>query len=132
MIREMKLEDLLEVKNLMQSTDHSWHKSWTDETLERAFKFSQGESLVYVEEDKIVGCIFAFDFGFRGYISGLVVHEEMRHRGIASLLVKNVEERFRKRNCELIIADIVPTADKFYDKLQWRKPWAELRCKTLR
>lgn len=131
MIREMRREDLPFVKSLMQSVPCFWHDCWTDNTLEKAFNFSGNSSFVYEQENKIIGCIFAYDFGFRGYIAGLVVSEEMRNKGIGKNLVEHVKNMLEENGCELIIADVLKSSESFYKKLGWRNPKSILLCKRL-
>jgi ribosomal protein S18 acetylase RimI-like enzyme len=131
MIRKMRIEDLPFVKSLMQSIPRFWHEVWTDETLERAFAASEDLAFVYESDRQIVGCIFGYDLGFRAYIGGLAISEEMRNREIGKKLLQNVEDVLKKRGCELIIADIWKSAEPFYRKLGWGEPQAVLLRKRL-
>ncbi|MCK4252365.1 GNAT family N-acetyltransferase [candidate division WOR-3 bacterium] len=131
MIRKMRIEDLPFVKSLMQSIPLFWHDVWTDKTLERAFAASEDLALVYELDHQIVGCIFGYDLGFRAYIGGLAISEEMRNRGIGKELLQYVEDVLKKRGCELIIADIWKSAEPFYRKLGWEEPQAVLLRKRL-
>ena len=131
MIRKTELKDLPLIKVLMESEEGFWHNVWTKDTLSQSFRASNGLAIVYEEESNIIGFVFGYNLGFRGYISALFVKKEHRNKGIARLLLKHIEGRLRKENCELIIADINPKAEVFYDKLGWKKPYAKLYCKRL-
>jgi len=131
MIRKMKREDLPLVKSLMQSIPHFWHNVWTDETLERALVISGDLAFVYESDHQIVGCIFSYNLGFRAYVGGLAISEEMRNRGIGKKLLQYVENVLREQGCELIIADVWKSAEPFYRKLGWGKPQAVLLRKRL-
>lgn len=131
MIREMRREDLPFVKSLMQSIPYFWHDCWTDNTLEKAFNLSGAVPFVCEEKNKIVGCIFAYDFGFRGYIAELVTSEEMHNKGIGKSLIEHVENILRENGCELIIADVLESSEPFYKKLGWGYPKSILLRKRL-
>ena len=131
MIREMRKEDLPDVKLLMQSIPYFWHECWTDETLEKAFSVSGALIFIYELRKQIVGCIFAYDFGFRAYIAELAVSEQVRNCGIAKSLLEHVNSILKERKCELIIADVWETAESFYKKLGWENPKAVLIRKRL-
>ncbi|WP_061994795.1 GNAT family N-acetyltransferase [Clostridium sp. ATCC 25772] len=131
MIRKMKKEDLLYVKQLMQSIPDFWHPNWNNKTLEKAFNSSNAIVFVYEIENKIVGCIFAYDFGFRAYIAKLAVSKEMQKHRIGSKLLEHVENILMERNCELIMTDALPSSESFYLKLGWTHPYAKLVRKRL-
>ena len=131
MLRKMKREDLFSVKHLMQSIPYFWHDCWTDNTLEKAFHLSGALPFVYEENNKIIGWIFAYDFGFRGYIAKIVTSEEMRCRGIGKSLIEYVENILKENGCELIIADVLESSESFYKKLGWGYPKAILLRKRL-
>ena len=94
-------------------------------------KSSGSLSFVYEEDGCILGCIFAYDFGFRGYIAKIAVYESARFKGIGKKLIKHVEDILRSNNCELIIADALESAVPFYKKLGWEEPNAILLRKKL-
>lgn len=131
MIRVMNEEDLPVVKHIIQSIPYFWHECWDDGTLNKALKSSGSLSFVYEEDGCILGCIFAYDFGFRGYIAKIAVYESARFKGIGKKLVKHVENILRSNNCELIIADALESAVPFYKKLGWEEPNAILLRKKL-
>ena len=78
-----------------------------------------------------MGSIFASDLGFRAYLSGLIVNKNYRNKRIAKQLVLRVENELKQTNSELIIADVLPHAVSFFEKLGWKSPYAKLMRKKI-
>ena len=131
MIRIMTSKDLPLIRTMMENEKNFWHKEWTNDTLRKAIEMAQDLALVYEENSNIVGFVFGFNLGFRGYISALLVKNGYRKKGIGKLLLNRIENNLEKNKCELIIADIAPDAELFYNKLGWKKPYAKLYCKRI-
>lgn len=131
MIRKVKNEDLQTIKDLMQSIPYFWHECWNDEILEKACSSASALPFVYEENGEILGVIFAYDFGFRGYIAKLATAEKARGRGIGKSLIKHVENILRENGCELIITDVLESAESFYKELGFDYPKAILLRKRL-
>ena len=131
MIRRMRKRDLKDVKSLIQSIPGLWHDVYTDKTIARAFVSCAGLAFVYEYHNRLAGCIFAHDLGFKGFLSMLAVSEKMRHHGIGEQLLKYVEDILRKRGCELIVSDVWKSAENFYKKNGWDYPEAVLLRKRL-
>ena len=131
MIRRMEKRDLKDVKSLMLSIPGLWHDVYTDDTIARAFVSCEEMAFVYESADKVVGCIFAHDLGFKGFLSMLAVSEEMQNRGIGGQLLQHLENLLREEGCELIVSDVWSSAEDFYKKHGWDYPEAILMRKRL-
>lgn len=127
----MTQNDLSAVKSLMESIPNFWHKKWTIQTLEKAFHAAGDLALIYKKNNQIIGCIFGYDCGFRGYLAGLAVSNEFHEKGIGKSLVQNVEDLLRKRGCELIITDALRSSQDFFMKCGWGIPQSILLRKRL-
>ena len=130
-IRIMTSKDLPSIRTMMENEKFFWHKVWTNDTLRKAIEMAQDSALVYEENSNIVGFVFGYNLGFRGYISALLVKNGYRKNGIGKLLLNRIENNLEKNKCELIIADIIPDAELFFKKLGWKKPYAKLYCKRI-
>lgn len=130
-IRPLQESDLPQIKKLMLSIPNYWHDRWDDTTLKRAFSASAGTSYVYESNHEILGCVFGYDLGFRGYISALAVHLKHQKKGIGSQLLQQAEKTLKQKGCKLVIADVLPSAKQFYEKAGWEKPFSKLMKKEL-
>lgn len=99
MIRTITQEDSNEIKELFQTHVGFWHESWTDQTLLQAIKSSNDLAFAYIQDQLIVGCIFGYDLGFRGYTGGLFVREDLRRQKIAQSLLGRVQSILQERKC---------------------------------
>jgi ribosomal protein S18 acetylase RimI-like enzyme len=131
MIRIMTSKDLPSIRKMMENENNFWHKEWTNDTLRKAFGVAQDLALVYEENSNIIGFVFGYNLGFRGYISALLIKKEYQKKGIGRALLNRIENNLEKKKCELIITDILPDAELFYKKLGWKKPYAKLYCKRI-
>ncbi len=131
MIRTMTEQDLPTVKKLMQSIPNFWHSNWNNKTLFKAFYADDDLALVFIEDKHIIGCIFGYDCGFRGYLAGLAVADNSMNKNIGSELVGKLEDLLKGRNCELVITDALKTAMNFFIKCGWDSPQSVLLRKRL-
>lgn len=122
MIRKTKASDYKKIESLMISVDGFWDKSWRENVVKLGVYSSDNLSYVYVHKDKIVGFICAHDCGFRAYLSELVVHPSTQRKGVATKLLKRVENDLKKRKCKTLIADVWKDVLGFYKKQGWSKP----------
>jgi GNAT superfamily N-acetyltransferase len=79
-------------------------------------------SLSYGKGSRILGFVCAHDFGFRAYLSELVVDPDSLHRGIGTRLLQAVEESLRQKGQQVLIADVWRDAELFYRSLGWESP----------
>jgi len=82
-------------------------------------------SLSWEQGFRILGFVCAHDFGFRAYLSELVVDPDSLHRGITRL-IRAVEESLRQKGQRVLIADVWRDAELFYRSLGWKSPDAVL------
>src|SRR5262245_21285927 len=84
---------------------------------------SAGElALVWEEGDAIAGFVCTHDFGFRAYLSELIVARSARGRGIGRRLVERVQAELARRGRRVLIADVWHSAEPFYRSLGWQPP----------
>lgn len=131
MIRAAIFKDIPAIRLLMESVQGFWQKSWREDVLKRGIDSADGLAFVWEEENEIIGFICAHDLGFRGYISELVVAEKARGKGIGKKLMELVQDKFAKRGCSVVIADVWKDAEYFHRKLGWESPDVVLLRKKL-
>ncbi len=80
--------------------------------------------LVAEEEGRIIGSVIGGFDGRRGLIYHLAVHPQFRQRGIASLLMEEVEARLRAKGClraYLLVTIDNEEAMRFYENRGWKQ-----------
>ena len=122
MIRIATESDIPSIRLLIESVPGFWHEDWRDDVLERAIRAADGLAFVWDEGEGITGFVCAHDVGFLGYLSLLVVAEEVRGRGIGKQLVRRVERGLAARGCASLISDVWKDAEGFYRALGWTSP----------
>ncbi|NVM26774.1 MAG: GNAT family N-acetyltransferase [Desulfobacterales bacterium] len=131
MIRSAKPSDIPKIKELMKSEPGFWQDEWREDVLEKGLNSSGGLAFVWEEAGKILGFACAHEFGFRAYLSELIVAGPERKRGIAKKLVQHIENELASRRCNILIADVWEKAEGFYKSLGWSKPNVILLRKRL-
>lgn len=90
-------EDYAYVKGILQEAGmfyESWH---SEENLNSMIK-KDPELVQVVFEDKVVACILIVPLGVKvAYLFSLAVKKEFRNQGIATSLIKHVEELMKKK-----------------------------------
>lgn len=105
-IRETKVGDYNEICNLLKAEDMMF-KSFDINKFKKMLVKNKGYYLVASEKGKIIGNIFACDDGgYYGYIYKLVIHPNHRNKGVASILIKKILEKFAKDKIRWIYAHI--------------------------
>jgi ribosomal protein S18 acetylase RimI-like enzyme len=132
MIREAIAADILGIRALMQSVPGFWQRRWSEATIATAIESAQGAAFVWEDNAQILGFVCAHDLGFRAYLSELVVDESVRRRGVATRLVRAVEEALARRGQQILIADVWHEAEGFYRSLGWEAPDAVLLRQRLK
>ena len=122
MIRIATESDIPSIRLLIESVPGFWHEDWRDDVLERAIRAAGGLAFVWDEGEGATGFVCAHDVGFLGYLSLLVVAEEVRGRGIGKQLVRRVERGLAARGCASLISDVWKDAEGFYRALGWTSP----------
>jgi predicted N-acetyltransferase YhbS len=132
MIREANASDIMAIRALMQSVPGFWQQRWSDETIAAAIESAQGLAFVWEDNSRTLGFVCAHDLGFRAYLSELVVDESARGQGIATRLVRAVEEALGGSGQQILIADVWREAEPFYRSLGWEAPDAVLLRQRLK
>jgi ribosomal protein S18 acetylase RimI-like enzyme len=122
MIREATTSDISKIRSLMQTVPGFWQQRWSDTTIAAAIESAHGLAFVWEGHSLILGFVCAHDLGFRAYLSELVVDKSVRNQGIASRLVRAVEEVLTGRGQQVLIADVWHEAEPFYWSLGWERP----------
>jgi predicted N-acetyltransferase YhbS len=126
MIRQAATSDIPGIRTLMQTVPGFWQTWWSDQTIAQALVSANGLAFVWEDNSHILGFVCAHDFGFRAYLSELVVDSSVRHQGVGTRLVRRVEEALEARQQRVVIADVWHDAEPFYRSLGWAPPDAVL------
>ncbi len=122
MIRGAAIEDVSAIRRLMESEPEFWQDHWSDATIADAIEAAGDLALVWDDTARIVGFACAHDLGFRGYLSELIVHPEVRRRGIGRSLVERIQAELARRGRRVPIVDAWSDAEPFYRSLGWTPP----------
>ena len=131
MIQIATLQDIPSIIVLMKSVPGFWQASWNEGTVEQGIRASEGMAFVWAQDDEVLGFICAHDVGFRGYISELVVAEQVKGLGIGTQLLQYVEQEFVRRGRTVLIADVRHGAEGFYRSLGFTESDAVLLRKYM-
>lgn len=128
-IRDYRPDDCSQLAELFYDTVHTVNAKdytkeqrmvWATGTVdleEWNRSFLEHTTLVAEYDGKIVG--FA-DMDGQGYLDRLYVHKEFQHRGIATTLVKELEQRARKDKVSSFTTYASITARPFFEKRGYR------------
>jgi ribosomal protein S18 acetylase RimI-like enzyme len=130
-IRDAGTADISDIRALMNSVEGFWDESWRPDVLERTVGSPDSIALVHQDGAILDGFICAHDFGFRAYLSELVVAPDVQGRGIGARLLAEVERRLADRGCAVIVADVWRDAERFYRSQGWAPPSVILLRKRL-
>ena len=123
-IREMQPTDGDEVRALWQASGVRIRPGDDDVSLARLLSHNPGLCLVGCEGDRIVAtALVGFD-GRRGWLYHVATHPDMRRRGIATRIVREVEERLHAQGCKklnLIVWDEEVDAMTFWTAIGYRR-----------
>lgn len=75
--------------------------------LDKKLRHDRDLLLVSVMDDEIVGSVMGGYDGHRGWIYTLAVTPSLRRRGIASALMRAIEEKLRQRGCLKVNLQVV-------------------------
>jgi ribosomal protein S18 acetylase RimI-like enzyme len=123
-IRELRRSDGDAVRALWQASGIRIRPGDDDVSLTRLLSRNPGLCLVGCEGDRIVAsALVGFD-GRRGWLYHVATHPDMRRRGIATRIVREVEERLRAQGCKklnLIVWDEEEDAMDFWTAIGYRR-----------
>lgn len=131
MIREVRREDLPDIRRLMEAEPGFWQNDWSDATLAKAIETAGDLALVWEEDGRLAGFVCAHDLGFRAYLSAMIVSKGARGRGIGRQLVERIQVELARRGRRVLIADVWHDAEPFYRSLGWEAPDVVLLRRTL-
>ncbi len=103
-IREARPEEFESIIRLWGSVDRHTGLPDRREYLETFHAFSPDLLLVAVAEGQIVGTVIGGWDGWRANIARLATHSDLRRRGVAMALVRDVERRLRAMGARRIYA----------------------------
>jgi GNAT superfamily N-acetyltransferase len=121
-IRQATGKDLPAIRRLMEAEPGFWQDHWSDATLEKGIETAGDLALVWVDDASIAGFACAHDFGFRAYLSELIVAQGARGRGIGKKLIERIQDVLALRGCRILIGDVWHDAEPFYRSLGWERP----------
>ena len=96
----------------------------TARALERSRQRDPELFLVAEATGRPVGAVLGRYDGRRGWINHLAVDPDARHRGIGTALVRELEERLRRKGCSKVnlhVARSNATVGAFYERLGYRR-----------
>lgn len=121
--------DLEEVYRLFYDTVHSVNRAdyepeqldaWAPQEMDRSrweASLLSHETWVAREGERIVG--FG-DLGENGYLDRLYVHRDFQRRGVASAILRRLEEGARRQDCRRIYTEASITARPFFERWGYR------------
>jgi ribosomal protein S18 acetylase RimI-like enzyme len=103
-IRFYKTEDYSSIIKLWDRAGLSYRPEGRDNFENIKNQINNGKTIFLIAEanNAIVGCVLGTHDGRKGWINRLAVDPELRHRGVASRLIKEVERTFNKLGLEVI------------------------------
>lgn len=131
MIRNANNNDIPEIRKLMKSEPDFWDNSWRENVIDIGIESSRDLAFVWVENDKVLGFACAHDFGFRAYLSELIVSSECRTSGIGKALIQEIEKSLAQKGWKVLIADVWKDSVEFYRSLGFSEPDVTLLRKRL-
>jgi ribosomal protein S18 acetylase RimI-like enzyme len=120
-------KDLVPCRNIWEHAGEGVHLSKSDEPAEILKKLERDPDLFLVAEDEsgeVIGTVIGGFDGRRGMMYHLAVVPQHRNKGVASLLVKELEARLRQKGCTRSYLLVLPsnqTAIDFYEKRHWNR-----------
>ena len=125
MIREMSIEDYMEVYDLWEKTEGvGLSESDSKNQISRFLDRNPGLSFVYLDSDKIVGVVLCGTDGRRGYIHHLAVDDKCRGKKIGSLLIERCLDELKAIDilkCHLFVFETNDLARSFWIGTGWKK-----------
>ena len=122
-IREFKLEDFTAVISLWQDAGLELNRSDSFEGIRRKLEHDPDLFLVIEEDHQILGAIMAGFDGRRGWVYHMAVHPYGQGRGWGSMLLDELEKRFKAKGCEKINLLLEPSYTEvisFFERLEYK------------
>jgi len=124
-IRDFRFpEDYEEVYDLWENAGSGIHLRRSDEPDEIAKKLQRDPDLFLLAEieGRIVGSVMGGFDGRRGMMYHMAVAKPLRHKGIGTILMEELERRLKEKGCiryYLLVAKDNTQAVDFYQKRGW-------------
>jgi ribosomal protein S18 acetylase RimI-like enzyme len=119
LIREFKMTDYPLVISLWKEAGLTISPTDNPESLKKMLEYNPDLFLIAQETDNIIGVVMGTFDGRRGWINHLAVKPDQQGTGIGSLLIEEVEKRFKAKGCEKVNLLIQRSNEKvqaFYEK----------------
>ncbi len=107
---------------LLRALPGVWQETWRADCVRLGILNAGGLALVAYSNGTLIGFLCAHDVGFRAYLSEFAVAAEWQGKGVGSALLQRLETALRARGCALLVADVFPPAQGFYQKHGWGSP----------
>ena len=125
-IRKMTIKDYDEVITLWKQGDIPCRPQGRDSRKNIEWQLKQPTSLYFIAEmnHTIIGVILGTHDGRKGWINRLVVAPSQRHRGVAKLLVREVESRLAADGIDIVaclVEDWNETSQRVFKRLGYTK-----------
>ncbi|OLC09422.1 MAG: hypothetical protein AUH39_04665 [Chloroflexi bacterium 13_1_40CM_67_9] len=123
-IRDLRGSDGDELRALWRACGIRDRPGDDDESLAAMASRNPGLCIVGREGDRVVASALAGFDGRRGWLYHVATHPEVRHRGIATRLVRTIEDRLRAIGCRklnLIVWDGEEDAMAFWSSIGYRR-----------
>lgn len=125
MIRKMTIEDYDNVYKLWTTIEGFAIRSLDDsyEGIERFLKRNPNTSVVYEENDEIIGAILCGHDGRQGCLYHVCVHKDYRNRGIGHEMVKAALDALKKEKINkvnLVAFTQNTVGNTFWNELGWQ------------
>ena len=123
-IRDLRRSDGDELRALWRACGIRDRPGDDDESLAAMASRNPGLCIVGREGDRVVASALAGFDGRRGWLYHVATHPEVRHRGIATRLVRTIEDRLRAIGCRklnLIVWDGEEDAMAFWSSIGYRR-----------
>jgi ribosomal protein S18 acetylase RimI-like enzyme len=123
-LRPMVIDDYEAVLALWQSIPGFEYRVITDsrDGIARFLLRNPGLSVLAVRNDAVVGCVLASHDGRRGFLQHVVVGENARGRGIASVMIEHCLQRLREEHLQWVHLNVSvdnPEALAFWKRAGW-------------
>ncbi|MHA2296598.1 MAG: GNAT family N-acetyltransferase [Candidatus Hodarchaeales archaeon] len=123
-IREMKENDILDVRRLWSKTGFELTYSDEPEELKRMLKHNPGLCLVAIKKRTIIGVVLGGFDGRRGWVHHLAIDPIFQKKGVGTKLMTELTKRFNEKKVVKIKLEYFrekTEVDNFYKKLGWEK-----------
>ncbi len=95
-IKQTKLKDYKEIYNLLKA-ENMLLNNFTKNKFSKMLRRNRNLYFIATDNNKVIGSVFVtYDGGNYVYLYKLIVHKNYRNKGIASLLIKKILDKFKQ------------------------------------